>query len=43
MACVSTVTGEWIEPEDWTEGLGQGDKLFPQSLYESQLDKRLAP
>lgn len=28
-------------PADYTEFIGQGDKLRPQSLYKSQLDKRL--
>ena len=28
-------------PEDWTEGLGEGDTLRPQSLYEDQLRRRL--
>lgn len=27
-------------PEDWKEGLGSGDRLLPQSLYEDQLNKR---
>jgi len=27
-------------PEDYTEGLNQGDDLYPQSLYEDQLMKR---
>lgn len=30
-------------PEDYTEGLDQGDDLYPPSLYEDQLLKRLAP
>lgn len=29
-------------PEDFKEGIGKGDKLFPQSLYEDQLKKRLS-
>lgn len=28
-------------PEDWVEGVGQGESLMPQSLYESQLKKRI--
>ena len=30
-------------PEDFTEGLGAGETLVPQSLYDDQLAKRLAP
>ena len=30
------------EPEDWTEGLGQGAALEPLSLYEDQLARRRA-
>ena len=30
-------------PEDFTEGLGAGADLVPQSLYEDQLAKRLKP
>lgn len=34
---------DWVEtvPEDWVEGVGQGDSLEPQSLYEDQLAKRI--
>ena len=34
-------TSELTLPEDYTEGLGQGEKLNPQSLYEDQLIRRL--
>ena len=34
--------GTGTEPEDWTEGLTEGADLYPPSLYESQLEKRLA-
>ncbi|MFP6686536.1 MAG: glycosyl hydrolase family 28-related protein, partial [Polyangiaceae bacterium] len=34
---------ENTEPEDFTEGIGDADTLYPQSLFESQLAKRLAP
>ena len=30
-------------PDDYTEGLGLGGTLIPQSLYEDQLARRLAP
>lgn len=33
--------GLGTEPEDWTEGLGEGATLRPPSLYEDQLAKRL--
>ena len=36
--------GRWSagsEPADYTEGLGKGDTLVPQSLYEDQLKRRL--
>ena len=29
-------------PEDYTEGLDEGETLNPQSLYEDQLARRLA-
>ena len=29
-------------PEDYTEGLGEGDELVPASLYEDQLSRRIA-
>ena len=29
-------------PEDYSEGIGEGETLIPQSLYEDQLQKRLA-
>lgn len=35
--------GEGTEPEDWTEGLDAAATLEPQSLYEDQLRRRLAP
>ncbi len=34
--------GEETAPEDWVEGLGLGGLLEPQSLYEDQLERRLA-
>lgn len=36
-------SGEGTEPEDWTEGIDEGTTLEPQSLYEDQLARRLAP
>ncbi len=33
---------EGTEPEDWREGIDEGAKLVPQSLYDDQLAKRLA-
>lgn len=30
-------------PEDFTEGLGMGEQLVPQSLYDAQLQARLKP
>ena len=33
---------EGTEPEDWREGIDEGAKLVPQSLYEDQLARRLA-
>ena len=35
----------WVDtaPEDWVEGVGQGGTLAPQSLYEDQLARRVAP
>ena len=40
----SRLRGRWAsgsEPADYTEGLGRGDTLAPQSLYEDQLRRRL--
>ena len=34
--------GAGTEPEDFTEGIGQGADLYPQSLYTSQLERRLS-
>jgi hypothetical protein len=34
-------TGIGTAPEDWTEGIGDGATLRPQSLYEDQLARRL--
>jgi len=28
-------------PEDWVEGVGKGESLYPQSLYKDQFKKRL--
>ncbi|MBM4377648.1 MAG: DUF4955 domain-containing protein, partial [Deltaproteobacteria bacterium] len=33
--------GAGTAPEDYTEGLGKGAELVPQSLYEDQLQRRL--
>lgn len=37
-----TISGKSYDsaPEDWVEGVGQGETLNPQSLYEDQLKKR---
>jgi hypothetical protein len=29
-------------PEDWVEGIGHGEALVPESLYEDQLERRLS-
>ena len=39
---VSTPSGQGTEPGDFIEGVNQGEKLLPASLYEDQLAKRLA-
>jgi hypothetical protein len=33
---------EGTAPEDWREGIGAGARLEPESLYENQLERRLA-
>jgi hypothetical protein len=36
------IAGSGTAPEDYVEGAGQGATLFPQSLYQHQLARRLA-
>ena len=38
---VNTATGALTFPEDFVEGKGRGDTLFPTSLYENQRERRL--
>jgi hypothetical protein len=38
---MDTWTGLWSAPEDFVEGRGQGDTLYPASLYEDQRARRL--
>ncbi len=42
-ADLPTAAGEGTAPADRVEGLGEGGSLVPQSLYEDQLQRRLAP
>lgn len=41
-SAVSNPGGQSTEPRDWVEGAGQGQLLYPPSLYEDQLRRRLS-
>ena len=38
---VITPSGNGTAPVDWSEGIGDGDTLDPESLYEEQLARRM--
>jgi hypothetical protein len=41
-AVLGVFDSEGTEPEDWTEGIDAGATLSPPSLYEDQLERRIA-
>jgi hypothetical protein len=40
---IDVYDSEGTAPEDWVEGLNEGADLWPPSLYEEQLSRRLSP
>ncbi|MDU4695875.1 MAG: glycosyl hydrolase family 28-related protein [Paenibacillus sp.] len=40
---VGSIPDADTSPFDWVEGVGQGERLFPQSLYKDQAKRRLDP